>query len=376
MATKDSSDPQTWAEGKGVWLVTAALVVVGLASRIAPLLNLGGRLLRQFASEDGYLMMTIARNIALGRGMSVSEGTIATNGTQPLATLIWAACFRLVGGDKVSGVALVQWFSVLVAALAAWSLYRVGRMVLRDQPWGRPVAALAASAWFASHLNVGHSMNCLETGLYTLVMIGGVGLFVHWTGSGRQDWPLNRCVLLGLVLGVAFWARNDAVFLVAAACLTRVSSGLDGNPPLLRRRVLETFVFGAVSVLVATPWLVNNIVRFGHLMPISGIAESANSRFAENLHRVPTKLMEYLSVIVSIPESIETRRPVLLVCSLLMSAALTLWVLTWRRASGPARAALLLVGLYTLFLSAYYGLFFGATHFMSRYLMPVSPFLA
>ncbi|MBV8229307.1 MAG: hypothetical protein JO329_04910, partial [Planctomycetaceae bacterium] len=59
MATKDSSDPQTWAEGKGVWLVTAALVVVGLASRIAPLLNLGGRLLRQFASEDGYLMMTI-----------------------------------------------------------------------------------------------------------------------------------------------------------------------------------------------------------------------------------------------------------------------------------------------------------------------------
>ena len=102
----------------------------------------------------------------------------------------------------------------------------------------------------------------------------------------------------------------------------------------------------------------------------------ANSRFAENLHRVPTKLMEYLSVIVSIPESIETRRPVLLVCSLLMSAALTLWVLTWRRASGPARAALLLVGLYTLFLSAYYGLFFGATHFMSRYLMPVSPFLA
>ena len=144
---------------------------------------------------------------------------------------------------------------------------------------------------------------------------------------------------------------------------------------MLRRRVLETFVFGAVSVLVATPWLVNNIVRFGHLMPISGIAE-ANSRFAENLHRVPTKLMEYLSVIVSIPEAIETRRPVLLVCSLLMPAALTLWVFTWRRASGPARTALLLVGLETLFLSAYYGLFFGATHFMGRYLMPVSPFLA
>jgi len=352
------------------------MVMVGLVSRIAPLLNLGGRLLRQFPTEDGYLMLTIARNIALGRGISVSDGTIPTNGTQPLTALLWAACFRLVGGDKVAGVALVQWVSVLVAILAVWWLYHLGRTVLGDQPWGRPVAALAASIWFASHLNVGHSMNCLETGVYTLVMVGCVWLFARWTGSGQEDWPMNRCVLFGLALGIAFWARNDAVFLVAAACLTRVCSGLEGRLSLLRRRVLETFVFGGVSVLVATPWLVNNLVRFGHIVPISGIAESADTTFAQNLYLVPSKLAEYLSVIVGIPSVLESRQPVFLFCSLVVLAALALWVLTWRFASQPARSVILLVALNTVFLSAYYGLLFGAPHFMSRYLMPVSPFLA
>src|SRR5262249_10342240 len=79
--------------GMGLWLTVAGMVAVGLVSRVVPLLNSGGRLLRQFPSEDGYLMLTIARNIALGHGMSVANGTIPTNGTQPLATLLWALCF-------------------------------------------------------------------------------------------------------------------------------------------------------------------------------------------------------------------------------------------------------------------------------------------
>jgi hypothetical protein len=111
-------------------------------------------------------------------------------------------------------------------------------------------------------------------------------------------------------------------------------------------------------------------------MPISGIAESDQVKFAENLHFVPTKLVEYMSVIVGIPLALEIRRPVFLFCSLVVLAALALWIYIWRFASQPGRTVILLVVLNTLFLSAYYGLTFGAPHFMSRYLMPVSPFLA
>jgi hypothetical protein len=45
---------------------------VGAATRLVPILDGSTRLLRQFPTEDGYLMMTIARSIALGRGMTTA----------------------------------------------------------------------------------------------------------------------------------------------------------------------------------------------------------------------------------------------------------------------------------------------------------------
>jgi hypothetical protein len=54
--------------------------------RLWPILAAQPALPEFFITEDGYLMLTVARNMAIGLGMSVSEGTIATNGIQPMAT--------------------------------------------------------------------------------------------------------------------------------------------------------------------------------------------------------------------------------------------------------------------------------------------------
>ena len=89
----------------------AVLIAVGTLSRLAPLTSPHGRLLRQFMTEDGYLMQTVARNLALGHGLSVSDGTIATNGVQPLATFLFAFFHYLAAGDKVGGIAGVTVFS-------------------------------------------------------------------------------------------------------------------------------------------------------------------------------------------------------------------------------------------------------------------------
>ena len=62
-------------------LSSCLAAVVGLETvvRVAPLVEGGERLQRQCVSEDGYLMLTIARNIALGRGFSVSDGMIPSS---------------------------------------------------------------------------------------------------------------------------------------------------------------------------------------------------------------------------------------------------------------------------------------------------------
>src|SRR5262245_61884697 len=114
----------TAAEG-----AAALLLLTGLVARIAPLFDAGGRLFRQFPSEDGYLMLTIARNIALGHGMSVSDGLQPTNGTQPLVTLLWAGLFWLAGADRRAGVLSILVVEVLFACAAVALLWVLARRV-------------------------------------------------------------------------------------------------------------------------------------------------------------------------------------------------------------------------------------------------------
>jgi len=91
-----------------------------LFSRIYPFFDEPRRFLERFPSEDGYFMLAIGRNIAIGKGFSTADGEIPTNGTQPLTTFVWALFFWLTHGDRSLGVALVLAFGVIVSVATAW----------------------------------------------------------------------------------------------------------------------------------------------------------------------------------------------------------------------------------------------------------------
>ena len=169
----NSEDDQGGFLRQQYWIkpLSFALIAVGTLSRLAPLTDPHGRLLRQFMTEDGYLMQTVARNFALGHGLSVSDGTVQTNGVQPLATFLFAVFHYLAGGDKIGGIAGVMVFSVLVSLAATAFLYALARKLLGGHPDGQPLAMLVACLWFASPTIVKHSMNGLETGLYFLLSL-------------------------------------------------------------------------------------------------------------------------------------------------------------------------------------------------------------
>jgi len=352
------------------WLA-GSLLVLGAAARIAPFFDHAGRLLRQFPTEDGYLMLTIARNMALGHGMSIAEGTIASNGVQPLATLLWAACFALVGGDRTSGIALVLALEVTIAVGAAWLLFRLGRRVLGELAGAREIAGLAVGVWWAAPLVVGHSMNGLESGLYAAAAVGAVWS-VLWAAEGDS---LRRWLGAGLALGLAFLARNDAVFLCLAAGGVHLLGLLPSPSGSWGRRTVELGVAALGSVLVASPWLLFNLLRFGHPVPVSGRAESLNTTFGSSLDEVPAALAEHILLLLPIPATLEPH-PAVLVGGTLLALV---WAATWGIALGRdrhRRGVALLIGIYALALCTFYGMFFRAPYFMSRYLFPLSPFYA
>lgn len=354
-----------WMNG---WVL--ALVTVGFVSRAAAIVD-PIRGLWQWPTEDGYLMMTIAENIALGHGMAVSDGLIATNGTQPLCTFIWAAAFALSPARDVA-VRVVQGFELLIAISTALSLYSISRRWLREHPRGPSVAALAAAAWWASPSVLLHTMNCLETGMYALAVLWSVDALDR---AVKQPPSWARVFALGLTLSWAFYARNDAVFLIGAVCL---AYGWFSPRPGLRSWI-EATVVGATTVLLAVPWLRYNLT-FGHLTPISGISESHEAVFGSNLDLVPIKLFEYVTLFIPIPGRYESNGLVLGLCILaLVAVAVGLRI---RPRTNPLASQVvpphvrLAVVLFGASLCTFYGTIFGAPHFVVRYLFPLSPFFA
>jgi hypothetical protein len=353
------------------------LILCGALSRAAPLVDDGGRLLRQFPSEDGYLMLTISRNIALGLGMTTAAGTIPTNGTQPLVTLLWAFVFWMTGGDRTAGVAIALVLQLLIASLGAYCLYRLGQRLLVRRPQGSRIAALAAATWYATVLPVMHSMNCLETGTYALLVVVLVRAYLGSPGSDpTAPWPARRSILLGLLLGGTLWVRIDAVLLLAVACLARALITDGGRLRPTASSLVASLIMTVTATVVVSPWLMHNRLSFGSIMPISGTARLHRARFAESIGQVLVNLTEYVLVVLPVPERFEENSAVILASTLVLAGVGFLVLRAWGRSSPDMRLFLWLTAGFATTLSAYYGLFFGAGYFGSRYLFPASPLIA
>ena len=370
-----SASGETWP--RGFMALMGMLLATGLVARVTPLFDQGGRILRQFPTEDGYLMLTIARNIALGNGMSTANGTIPTNGTQPLTTLIWAGLFRLVQCQKQAGVLLVQVFLIMTAAVTAYALYCLAKRLLEGRAWGKAAAALAACAWYASSMTVVHTQNCLETGVYVLLAVLSMLWYVATLSRDpTRPGTFGQYALLGVLLGLTFLARNDACWLILAFCLVHVLSGFAFDRPHIVLRLVQTLLMGLTSVVISLPWLIFNQVKFGSVVPISGISEAHGAALGDNLNLLPATLTEYVLAVLPVPWAIETQPIVIAACSVILLVALAVYAMMWTRASRSARVVMGTVAFYALGLSGFYGLYFGASYFMNRYLFPLSPFLA
>lgn len=355
-------------------LVRIALVflVLGLSYRLFPILAGEAALAQFFITEDGYLMLTVARNLAIGNGLSVSAGEIATNGVQPLITFIFALPYWLTGGDKTASLVGILLISAGFASLGAAAVHAFAREALKPQT-GNPVWPLfVAALWFVGPLQVFHTMNGLETGFYTLTVVLTLCYFGHLVARGGRYRPADQ-ILLGALCGLVFLARNDGAFLVTALFLVRLIQVQASGQANFRQAVIEALPPGMLSLVLAAPWLVFNYRLFGSIMPISGHAESIAATFGSNLTLSPIKIFETMFPMLPIPGFLEGSLTFSILAGL---AALTVLVhFVWQsfRRGSPFRCAILAYTIYAVLIFAYYSLIFGAPWFLSRYFAPLAP---
>jgi hypothetical protein len=358
--------------GKAAAVLLLALFAYGIFFRILPLFQGAEAIAFRFISEDGYLLLTVARNMAIGEGMSVSDGTIETNGIQPLIGFVYALAFVLTGGNKIAGLTLVMIMMTVLSGLGAWAVFRFARRALSKQTDSWVWPAFAAAIWFTSVLPAMHTMNALETCLYTTLVAVTLTYFGELMERDRS-YTRREQIVLGTLCGICFLARIDAAILVTAIFAVRFFVRWLIYRAKLHQVILEALPPGLISLAFAAPWLIANYLRFGSIMPSSGPAQSLNAEFAQNLPLLPSKLFEQVLLVLPVPGSLETNPLVALTLFVATAAIVGLFVWKQFQLQSPVRYGVCAYLLFGFGLASYYGLFYGAPHFLARYTFPLSP---
>ncbi len=253
--------PREADDGSPVWghaLIAAGLVYrLGVALR--PLKWLDGLTI----PDDTYLSLTIARNLA--RGLGPLYGTAYTNGFQPLWVFLLAPLYALIPDDPDRvlriGLVLLVLFETAMIVLVCGFVRRRGHSNL--------AAALVAGCWAFNPYFVKISLGGLETSLSALAVCATL---VHL--DRVRDADRDRAAPLaglGVLLGIAFLARVDAVFLIPAVALFLVPPPRS-TPGIVRRLAFRWGVVGSAAMATVAPWLLYSHWYTGDVYPVSGRA--------------------------------------------------------------------------------------------------------
>ncbi|MHB8338555.1 MAG: hypothetical protein ACYDEE_14160 [Ignavibacteriaceae bacterium] len=196
-------------------------------------------------SEDGYYTLTVAWNIAEGKGITYNFNR-PTTGIQPLSGFVFAAIAKVViaaGGNKTTFVRAIIIFSILLEVLFFFVVKNISNALfpVLEKKW------FGLSAVIATLLNfelLVYFANGLETGLYLTVL--GISLlysFYYFKGEKK----FRQSIILGTLFGLCGLARID--FLAILAVL------LSSNIYYKRLTIKQFFIICFTSFAVIIPWI-------------------------------------------------------------------------------------------------------------------------
>jgi hypothetical protein len=223
--------------------------------------------------DDAYYYLAIARNVAFGRGFTV-DGISLTNGFQPLWMWLLVPVAWLCSGDTHVLLAIAQLLVVVLFCVTGGLLFALLRTTCGFRPALLGIAVLLVPP-FSNVLVSG-----MESGIAVLVFVLLVRELLA-SGALERPEPRLRDLRVGVWVGLLLLARLDAIFVAAGLVGSVLLLGLLRGPGSLRARAWRTTrkglaLFGP-AVLAVAPYLAWNVVRFGHLMPISGALKTTHS---------------------------------------------------------------------------------------------------
>jgi hypothetical protein len=357
----------------------ATLFVVGLLYSLAMLARPDAHFLSRPFIEDAFYSLSAARSLGQGGGISI-DGVTPTNGVQPLICFLYAPAFALAGDDLYAALRMTLALEIVLGTLAALALAWFALALLRpgaaDDRARREIFWLIAGSVSVSYSLLVHLHNGLETALAAGFAFAATAFYIERIAR-RPDAPLAEFVRLGVLLGLGVLARIDLAILSATIAgwhlLSARRNGVRRTAPLAGAATI-----GIVSFLVSLPWWLYNLIGFGHVMPTSGLAQKdlITDRLA-SVDLVVRGVSNALLLVMHAPGDLDGIGAYAGLVLLAVVGAILLAVPPLRRWSLAAlrhvarlidlRQSMPLVAFLAIIV-VYYTFFFGAPHFIPRYL--------
>ncbi len=343
-----------------VLLPLAITLAAALWMNVAP----GDQLARTLPTEDAYYVLAVARQAAIGGGIT-ADGEIATNGFQPLWAAINVPLYAAAGGDRIAGLRLSQLLSTLLWLGFVALLALQARALARRHGGNGAIAAAAVLIAVGGSLSVFRLFhNGLETGLALVLLTACVLVLDRW-----EQWTPRRAVGAGLLLGLLVLARVDAVAFAMAFGAVAVWRAWRGGR---LASAVAPLAACALAAVVLSPWIAYNISLDGSPIPSSGKAESSGVDVLHNLDSALRAAGAWSLPPILRPSMHYTALPISEILSVLaLALVVAAVVFVRRRVRAPLGAGTTALIAFVAILAVFYISNFGPWWFMERYLAPV-----
>lgn len=213
-----------------------------------------------FVIDDALYYPRVAMNVVAGHGITY-DGHTHTNGFHPLWAVMNLVPAALAGGDPTR---MLRGCFILSAALAvggAILLVAIGRRLR----WGAAGTTIALALLIFPRTDLWMSLMeaCASMGMLLLTLY--LCLRLDLLTTERR----GRAVLFGVLMALVFFVRLDLVFVVAVffagSLVVRRRAGQPWSRALSR-----VTIAGGVALACVLPYLIANVVAFGHPVPVSG----------------------------------------------------------------------------------------------------------
>src|SRR3990172_7201048 len=200
-----------WVDDHRLTVVKISIVLIAMATALLAL-RPDRYVVDAPTIEDAYYPLSVARNVAMGKGVTI-DGINPTNGFQPLFTFLSVPAFMLAGAERYLAIRYVIVLEWLFYISTAFLIGLIGRDLLRIEEtnnrslmfWLTLFVYTASLFVFAQHFNG------LETGFLLFCICLA---WRYYQVAQLEKW--SSLLILGVILGLVVLARIDTVFLVAA----------------------------------------------------------------------------------------------------------------------------------------------------------------